>query len=203
MQNSQHTWWVWRKAGVQCGSCCFRSRPDSGDNLPSPGWTADPDTLGTHNPPSCKSRKKYSYYLPENIFTNIYIYKYIVAIYMYIYNCLERERERERERESEQKEPQLMKKLPTCKPLGFFFQMSFHTHTHTHTYGPLSTLIERIFWKSLSRMFWHSSVNSQRLPWKFSSSHTVILHCPCCSICSRWFMMADCLLSPTTDNIKG
>ncbi len=129
MQNSQHTWWVWRKAGVQCGSCCFRSRPDSRDNLPSPGWTADPDTLGTHNPPSCKSRKKYSYYLPENIFTNIYIYKYIVAIYMYIYNCLERERERER---ASKKNLNLWKNYPHVKHWDFFFQMSFHTHTHTH-----------------------------------------------------------------------
>lgn len=51
------------------------------------------------------------------------------------------------------------------------------------TYGPFSTLMERILLKPLSMMFWHSSMNSQRLPWKFSSSQTVILNWPICSIC--------------------
>lgn len=58
----------------------------------------------------------------------------------------------------------------------------------TWTYGPFSTLMERILLKPLSMMFWHSSMNSQRFPWKFSSSHTVILNWPICSIC--WVFMA-------------
>lgn len=65
------------------------------------------------------------------------------------------------------------------------------------TYAPFSTLTERIFWKPLSMIFWHSSMNSQRLPWKFSSSQTVILHCPICSIiCCCVFMVA--VLSPVS-----
>lgn len=58
------------------------------------------------------------------------------------------------------------------------FNVSF-----TVTYGPFSTLMERILLKPLSMMFWHSSMNSQRFPWKFSSSQTVILNWPICSIC--------------------
>lgn len=57
-----------------------------------------------------------------------------------------------------------------------------------YTYGPFSTLMERIFLKSLSRMFWHSNVNSQLLPWKYSSSNTVILNFPFCSKSSCGFM---------------
>lgn len=59
-----------------------------------------------------------------------------------------------------------------------------------YTYGPFSTLMERIFLKSLSSMFWHSNVNSQLLPWKYSSSNTVILNFPLCSNCSCGFMAA-------------
>lgn len=50
--------------------------------------------------------------------------------------------------------------------------------------------MERIFLKSLSRMFWHSKENSQLLPWKCSSSNTVIRNFPLCSNCSCGFMAA-------------
>lgn len=72
------------------------------------------------------------------------------------------------------------------------------------TYAPFSTLMERIFWNPLSMMFWHSSMNSQRLPWKFSSSQTVILHCPICSIiCCCVFMVAVVTSLPTSRTTRN
>lgn len=72
------------------------------------------------------------------------------------------------------------------------FSLSFiHKKSSHYTYGPFSTLMERIFLKSLSRMFWHSNVNSQLLPWKYSSSKTVILNFPLCSISCCGFMVAS------------
>lgn len=43
---------VWRKADVQFGSCCFHSRLDSKDNLPSPTRTVVPGTPGTRTLPT-------------------------------------------------------------------------------------------------------------------------------------------------------
>lgn len=60
------------------------------------------------------------------------------------------------------------------------------------THGPFSTLMERIFLKSRSKMFGHSMVNWQHFPWKCSSSNMVMLHWlrPLCSICCSGFMSA-------------
>lgn len=63
------------------------------------------------------------------------------------------------------------------------------------TYGPDSTLMERILRKPRSMMLGHSMRNSQRLPWKLSSSHTVILYCPRVSMASLLVMRVTQLLA--------
>lgn len=63
------------------------------------------------------------------------------------------------------------------------------------TYGPDSTLMERILRKPRSMMLGHSMRNSQRLPWKLSSSHTVILYCPRVSMASLLVMRVAWLLA--------
>lgn len=63
------------------------------------------------------------------------------------------------------------------------------------TYGPDSTLMERILRKLRSMMLGHSMRNSQRLPWKLSSSHTVILYCPRVSMASLLVMRVAWLLA--------